>query len=77
MLFSPLGLEFGWGEITQRGMDPLVDVHVIQEVPDLVISVMIVEVFRQVNLLFLDCADETFRVTVLPGLALSAMLIWI
>jgi len=23
MLFTPLGLEFGWGEIAQRRMDPL------------------------------------------------------
>lgn len=30
MLLSPLSLEFSWGEIPQRGVDPLVDVHGIR-----------------------------------------------
>jgi hypothetical protein len=47
-----------------------VDIHVIQEAPDLLVSVMIVKIFRQIHLLFLDSADETLRVAVLPGLVL-------
>lgn len=70
MLLLPLGLVFGWGEIPQRGVDPLVDIRVIQEAPDLLVCVVIVEVFRQVHLLFLDRADETLGVAVLPGRAL-------
>ena len=70
MRLLPLGLVFGWGEIPQRGVDPLVDIHVIQEAPDLLVCVVIVEVFRQVHLLFLDRADETLCVAILPGRAL-------
>ncbi len=44
MLTSPPFLEFNWGEIAQRGMDPLVHVHVIQEAANLVIGIMIVEI---------------------------------
>jgi len=47
-----------------------VDIHVIQDAPDLLVCFVIVEVFRQVHLLFLDRADETLRVAVLPGRAL-------
>jgi hypothetical protein len=67
MLLPPLGLEFGWGEIAQRGMDPLMHIHVIQEAADLMICIMIVQVLGQVNLLFLDRPDETLGVAVLPG----------
>jgi tetratricopeptide (TPR) repeat protein len=70
MLLPPLRLEFGWGEIAQRRMDPLVHVHVIQEAADLAICLMIVQVLGQVNLLFLDRPDETLGVAVLPGFAL-------
>jgi hypothetical protein len=31
MLLPPLLLEFGWGELAQRRMDPLVHIHVIQD----------------------------------------------
>ena len=67
MLLPPLRLEFGWGEIAQRRMDPLVHVHVIQEAADLVICIMIVQVLGQVKLLFLDGPDQTLGVAVLPG----------
>jgi hypothetical protein len=67
MLLTPLGLEFGWGEIAQRRMGPLVHVHVIQGAADLVICIMIVQVLGQANLLFLDRPDETLGVAVLPG----------
>ena len=70
MLLAPLRLEFGWGEIAQRRMDPFVHVHVIQEAANLVIGIMIVEILGQVNLLFLDRADETLGVAILPGFAL-------
>ena len=53
MFLSPLGLEFGWREIPQRRMDPLVDIHVIQEASELLVGVIIVMVFRQVQVLFL------------------------
>jgi hypothetical protein len=48
-------------------MDALVHVHILQEVPDLLVSVMIIAVIRQINPLFFDGADETFGVAVLPS----------
>jgi len=42
VLLTPLRLEFGWGEVAQRGMDPLVHVHVIQETTNLAVGIMIV-----------------------------------
>ncbi len=51
MLLAPPRFEFGWGEIAQRRMDPLVHIHIVQEAPNLVISVMIVEILGKVNLL--------------------------
>jgi hypothetical protein len=47
-----------------------VDIHVIQDAPDLLVSIMTIKIIRQIHLLFLDSADETLRVAVLPGLAL-------
>jgi hypothetical protein len=47
MLLSPLGVEFGWGEIPQRGLGSLVDIHIIQEAPDLLVSVMIAKISRR------------------------------
>ena len=58
MLGAPPRLEFGWSEIAQRGMNPLVHIHVIQEAADVVICIMIVEILGQVNLLFFDDPDE-------------------
>ena len=64
MLLSPLRLEFSWGEIAQRRVDPLAHIDIIQEAPNLVIGIMIVEILRQVNLLFLDRSDETLGVAI-------------
>lgn len=73
MLLLPLGLIFGWRQIPQRGVDLFVDTHVIQEAPDLLACVVMGDVFRQVQLLFLDRADETLNVAVLPALALVGL----
>ena len=70
MLSQPLRLEFGRGEVPQRRMDPLVRIDIIQEAANLVISIMVVEIVRQVNLLFLDRSYETLGITVLPSYAL-------
>ena len=59
MLFEPLRLEFGWGEITQRRMDTLVHIHIVQEAPNLMIGIIILEILGKVNLLFFDRLDET------------------
>jgi hypothetical protein len=56
--------------MAQRGMDPLVYVHVIQEATNLAIGIMIVEILGQVKFLFLDRSDEPLSVAVLPGFAL-------
>ena len=61
MLLAPLRLEFGWGEIAQRRMDPLVHVHVIQEATNLVIGIMIVEILGQVNLYFYSESTATLE----------------
>ena len=58
MLAASLRLEFGWGEVAQRGMDPLVHIHVVQEAADVVICIMIVEILGQVNFLFFDGPDD-------------------
>jgi hypothetical protein len=42
-------------------------VHLLQETPDLLISIMILVVIRQANLLFFDGADKPLGVTVLPS----------
>jgi hypothetical protein len=47
---APLRLEFGWGEITRRGMDPLVHIHIIREATNLTTGTMIVEILGQINL---------------------------
>ena len=70
MLLEPLCLELGRGEIPQRRMDSFVHIDGIKKAPELTVSVMVIEVLGQVNLLFFDRPDETFCVAVLPGLAL-------
>jgi hypothetical protein len=59
VLLAPLRFEFSRGEITQRRVDPLVHIDIIQEAPNLMIGIMIVEILGQVNLLFLDRPDDT------------------
>jgi hypothetical protein len=61
VLLAPLCLEFSWGEIAQRRMDPLVHIHVIQEAANLVIGIMMVEILRQVNLLVRRCLGPNRR----------------
>ena len=51
MLVARLLLEFDWGELAQRGMDPFVHVHIVEEAPDLAAFIIVVEVLRQVNFL--------------------------
>ena len=50
-------------------MDTFVHVNVIEEATDLTVCIMLVEVLWQVNCLFLDGPDESFRVAILPGFA--------
>ena len=50
-------------------MDPLVHVQVIREAPDLLVVIMILSILGKVNLIFLDCPDETLGAAVLPGFA--------
>jgi len=69
VLTVPLLLEFGWGEIAQRGIDTLVHVNLVEEAPHLAVGIIVVEVLWQVNFLLLDRSDETFSVAVLPGFA--------
>ncbi len=40
-------------------------VHVLQEPPNLLIGIMIVTIFRQINLLLFDGANEPLGITVL------------
>ena len=53
-----------------RNRSHLVEVRVIQEMPDLLMGVMIVDILGKVNFLFLDCPNETLGAAVLPGFAL-------
>lgn len=48
-------------------MDAPVQVYIVQEAPNLLVSIMIIAIIRQVNLLFFDSADESFGIAVLPG----------
>jgi hypothetical protein len=41
-----LRLEFGWCETAWQGANPLAHMNIIQEVPNLVIGIMIVEILR-------------------------------
>jgi len=56
VLLSPPDLELGWGETTQRRVHPLTRIHVIQEAPDLTLTIIIVQILRQVNFLLLQVA---------------------
>ena len=44
-------------------------VQVIREAPDLLVVIMILSILGKVNLIFLDCPDETLGAAVLPGFA--------
>jgi len=48
-------------------MDTLVHVDLIEEATQLTVGISIVHIVRQVNFFFLDGADETFGVAILPG----------
>lgn len=43
---SPLLLEFGWSEVTQRRMDTLVHVDIVEKPPQLLEGISIVHILR-------------------------------
>jgi len=45
----PLLLELGWGEVAQRGVDALVQVHLVKEATQLMENIIIVLIVRQVK----------------------------
>ena len=69
MLVSPLRLVLRWGQVTERRVNPLCQIDIINKVSALIECVIKVSVLGQIYFFFLDRSDDSFGIAVLRGLA--------